>query len=83
MLFHYQYGFLVWMKNSVDPDQLASSEASWSWSTWFSKDGIVFLKIYGQNLLISSNKATHIDLSAFPLLNCPVNTIYVILSVVI
>ena len=26
--FHYQYGFIVWVKNSVDPDQLASNEAS-------------------------------------------------------
>ena len=28
MEFHYKYGFVVWMKNSVDPDQLASLEAS-------------------------------------------------------
>ena len=25
------------MKNSADPDQLASSEANWSWSTLFAK----------------------------------------------
>ena len=30
---------ILWMKNSVDPDQLASSEASWSGSTViFSKE---------------------------------------------
>ena len=28
MQFHNQYGFIMWMKNCVDPDQLASSEAS-------------------------------------------------------
>ena len=28
MLANYKYGIIVWMKNSVDPDQLASSEAS-------------------------------------------------------
>ena len=27
------------MRNSVDPDQLASSEANWSWSAPFSKAG--------------------------------------------
>ena len=31
----YKYGFIVWMKNIVDPDQLASSEASWSAFTLF------------------------------------------------
>ena len=30
------------MENFVDPDKLASSEASWSGSTLFSKDGIQF-----------------------------------------
>ena len=29
---------------SVDPDQLASNEASWSGSTLFSKDGMKFWK---------------------------------------
>ena len=28
------------MKNSVDPDQLASDEASWSGSTLFLKEGV-------------------------------------------
>ena len=32
------------MKNSMDPDQLASSEASWSGSTPFSKEGMEFWK---------------------------------------
>ena len=36
---------LVWMKNSVDPDQVASSEASWSWSLLFTKKGIEFWKV--------------------------------------
>ena len=27
------------MANSADPDQLASEEASWSWSTLFAKAG--------------------------------------------
>ena len=27
------------MPNSADPDQLASSEANWSWSTLFAKAG--------------------------------------------
>ena len=31
----------MWMENSVDPDQLSSSEASLSGSTWFSKEGII------------------------------------------
>ena len=30
------------METSVDPDQLASSRASWSGSTPFSKEGIEF-----------------------------------------
>ena len=34
----------MWMKNSLDADQLASDEASWSGSTLFSKEGIEFLK---------------------------------------
>ena len=29
--------FSIRVENSVDPDQVASSEASWSWSTLFSK----------------------------------------------
>ena len=29
-----------WIENSVDPGQLASDEASWSWSTLFSKERI-------------------------------------------
>ena len=29
------------MSNSADPDQLASSEASWSGSTLFAKAGII------------------------------------------
>ena len=29
------------MKNSVDPDQLASSEANWSGSTLFTKAGFI------------------------------------------
>ena len=35
---------MVWMKNSVNPDQLASDEASWSGSTLFSKEGTEFWK---------------------------------------
>ena len=27
-----EYGFIVFMKNRVDPDQLASSDSRWSWS---------------------------------------------------
>ena len=34
----------VWMKNSVDPDQLASDEASWSGPTLFSEVGTNFWK---------------------------------------
>ena len=29
------------MTNSVDPDQLASEEANWSWSTLFAKAGYI------------------------------------------
>ena len=32
------------MANSADPDQLASSEAKWSGSTWFAKDGYIQVK---------------------------------------
>ena len=32
-----KHGFLIWVENSVDPDQLASSEVSWSGSAVFSK----------------------------------------------
>ena len=43
--FHYfKYGLILWFKNSVDPDQLASNEASRSGSTLFSKEGIEFWK---------------------------------------
>ena len=39
------------MANSVDPDQLASSEANWSGSTQFAKTGhVVFSKKKGLNL---------------------------------
>ena len=33
--FMQEYGFMVWMKNSLDPDQLASKQASWSGSPLF------------------------------------------------
>ena len=33
---HNQYVFMVWVKSSVNPDQLASSESIWSGSTLFS-----------------------------------------------
>ena len=29
------------MANSADPDQLASEEANWSWSTLFVKEGYI------------------------------------------
>ena len=29
------------MANSADPDQLASEEANWSWSTLFAKAGYI------------------------------------------
>ena len=29
------------MANSADPDQLASEEANWSWSTLFTKAGYI------------------------------------------
>ena len=35
---------IMWMKNSVDPDQLASLEASCSGLTLFSKQGYRILK---------------------------------------
>ena len=41
------------MKYSVDPDQLASYEASWSGSTLVSKEGIVVWKMYAYSALIS------------------------------
>ena len=43
------------MKYSVDPDQLASYEASWSGSTLVSNEGIVVWKIYAYSALISLN----------------------------
>ena len=39
--FYYLHGLLMWMKNSVDSDELASTEVSWSGSDLFSKDGII------------------------------------------
>ena len=42
---HSSYGFILWIK-SVVSDQLASSEASWSGSTLFSKEGSEFWKSY-------------------------------------
>ena len=42
--FHYDYGFIERMKNSEDPDQLASDEAIWSRATPFSKHGLKFWK---------------------------------------
>ena len=30
------------MTNSADPDQLASEEANWSWSTLFAKAGYIW-----------------------------------------
>ena len=45
MKFHYLHGFVtVWLKHSVDPDQLASDEASWARSTLFSKECLAFWK---------------------------------------
>ena len=35
--FLWKYGFTIWLENSVEPDQLASAEASWSGSPLFSK----------------------------------------------
>ena len=35
------FKFTNWMTNSVDPDQMASSEAIWSGSTLFAKIGVV------------------------------------------
>ena len=32
------------MKNSADPDQLASSEANWSGSTLFAKAGYIWVQ---------------------------------------
>ena len=34
------------MKNSVDPDQLASEETSWAGSTLFTNEGIEFWQSY-------------------------------------
>ena len=47
------------MKNSVDQDQLASSEASWSGSTLSSKDGKEFWKSYMHIVLYRSNMVIH------------------------
>ena len=35
------YEFTFLMANSADPDQLASEEANWSWSTLFAKAGYI------------------------------------------
>ena len=35
------FKFTNWMTNSVDPDQMASSEAIWFGSTLFAKEGVV------------------------------------------
>ena len=43
------------MKSSVDPDQLASLEASWSGSTLFSTKVLEFWKTYVLNALIRLN----------------------------
>ena len=32
------------MANSADPDQLASSEANWSWSTLFAKAEYIWIQ---------------------------------------
>ena len=32
------------MANSADPDQLASSEANWSWSALFAKAGYILVQ---------------------------------------
>ena len=37
----FSFKFTNWMTNSVDPDQMASSEAIWSGSTLFAKVGVV------------------------------------------
>ena len=46
-------------KNGVDPDQLASSEASWSGSTLFSKEIIDFCKRYAHSGLTMLNMVDH------------------------
>ena len=33
------------MTNSIDPDQLASSEANWSGSTLFAKAGYMYIQV--------------------------------------
>ena len=38
------YKFKYRMANKADPDQLASSEASWSWSTLFAKAGYILVQ---------------------------------------
>ena len=43
------------MESSVDPDEVASLEASWSGYTLFSKEGIEFWKGYRYSALIRSN----------------------------
>ena len=40
MFANYKYGFIAVLKNSIDPDQLASNEASRSESILFSKEVI-------------------------------------------
>ena len=37
----YRFKFAYFMANSADPDQLASSEANWSGSTVFAKEGYI------------------------------------------
>ena len=44
MFANYKYEYIAWMKKSVNPDQLASLEASCSGPTMFSKGGIELLK---------------------------------------
>ena len=39
----------------MDPDQRASTEASWLGSTYFSKEGMEFWKMYACSALIRSN----------------------------
>ena len=51
-LFHFFY--MKWMKTSVDPDQLASDEASWSGSTLFSKGVYGVWVLYGAAFIVNS-----------------------------
>ena len=56
----------VW-KNYVDPDQLASDEASWSGSTLFPKECKSFWK---SQLLLQHQKPADLDLHCFIHLHC-------------